>query len=140
VGLALALNVGAKFPAGSVEIARLQFMAVGGGVASTNVAFGDAPVVREVASPLAEILSAAWQGASFSVTLPSVNVRRITTAEGPAVELTWPASLTAASLETAESLGGNWTAVTVSPTMANGQISVRLPLSASAAYFHLKLP
>ena len=138
VGVALALNVGSKFPAGPAEVARLQFQAFGG--TTTALAFGDAPVVREVASPLAEVLPVSWQGVSLGVTSPSVNVQRITTAEGPAIGLTWPASLTGASLETTNSLGGNWTAVTVTPTVANGQNTVVLPLSAAAAYFHLRLP
>jgi hypothetical protein len=137
VGVALALNVGAKFPAGLVEVARLQFQALGGTAAA--LAFGDAPVVREVASPLAEALPVSWQGVSLGVTLPSVNVRRITTVDGPAVELTWLASLTGASLETTDSLGGTWAAVAVTPTVANGQNKVVLPLSAAAAYFHLRL-
>ena len=71
---------------------------------------------------------------------PTVSVRPVTTPDGPAIDLTWPASLTGASLETTDSLGGSWTAVMVTPTVANGQNTVVLPLSASAAYFHLKLP
>lgn len=136
----LALNPGSKFPAGALEIARLQFKAIGGGSASADIAFADVPVGREVASPLAEVLPVSWQGVSLGVTLPSVNVRRIATADGPAIELSWPASLTGAALETTDSLGGTWAAVTGTPTVVEGQNTVVLPLSAAAAYFHLKLP
>ncbi len=140
VGVAMALTTGAKFPAGTLEIARLQFTAINGGSASTNLAFTDAPVVREVADPLAETLSVAWQASSFSVTLPDVNVRRLVTQDGPAIEVSWPTTYVGAVLETSDSLGGSWSAVTVAPTVANGQNTVVLPLSASAAYFHVKLP
>ena len=140
VGVAMALTTGAKFPAGTLEIARLQFTAITGGTASTNLAFTDAPVVREVASPLAETLSAAWQGSSFSVTLPNVKVRAVLSQNGPAIEASWPVAYAGAVLETSDSLGGSWTAVTVAPTVADGQNTVVLPLSSAAAYFHLKLP
>ena len=140
VGVALALTTGAKFPAGSLEIARLQFTAIAGGSASTNLAFTDAPVVREVASPLAETLSVAWQASSFSVTLPSVNARPVQTANGPAIELSWSTTLTGATLEQADSLGAAWTPVNLTPTVSNGQNTVVVPLSAASAYFHVKLP
>ena len=71
---------------------------------------------------------------------PVVTARRVATPDGPAIELSWPAGLAGASLETSEALGGSWTTVTVTPTVNNGQNTVVLPLSASAAYFHLKRP
>jgi uncharacterized repeat protein (TIGR01451 family) len=71
---------------------------------------------------------------------PVVTARRVTTPDGPAIELSWPAGLAGASLETAEVPGGGWTAVTVTPTVVDGQNTVVLPLSASASYFRLKLP
>jgi hypothetical protein len=141
VGLALALTTGAKFPAGTIQIARLQFRALASGSAVTNLAFTDAPIVREVASPLAEPLDASWQVSSFSVALPSVNVRAVTTVDGPAIELSWSAALTGATLEQADSpTSGSWSPVALTPTVSNGQNTVVVPRSAAAAYFHVKLP
>ncbi|HTH47537.1 MAG TPA: LamG-like jellyroll fold domain-containing protein [Candidatus Limnocylindria bacterium] len=139
--VALTLNPGSKFPAGALEVARLQFMAIGGGSGTATVAFTDLPVVREVADVLAVPLGAIWQGASLSLLVPTVNARAVTTADGPAIELSWPTAFTGAVLETAATLdGADWTPVSATPTVNDGQNTVVLPRSAAAAYFHLRLP
>jgi uncharacterized repeat protein (TIGR01451 family) len=141
VAATLALNPGSKFPAGTLEIARLQFKAGGAGNPSANVAFADFPVGREVASALAEPLPTTWEGISLGVTPPTVNARPVTTPDGPAIELSWPATHMGAMLEKIDTLsGGNWLPVDAAPTVSNGQNTVVVPLTGAAAYFHLKLP
>lgn len=71
---------------------------------------------------------------------PTVNVRLVTTQDGPAIELSWPASLAGASLEMSETLGGAWSPVNRTPVVSNGQNTVTLPLDASAVFFHLRRP
>ncbi|HTH47536.1 MAG TPA: cohesin domain-containing protein, partial [Candidatus Limnocylindria bacterium] len=139
--VALTLSPAMQFPAGTLEVARLQLMTIGSGINTTTVSFTDAPVSNGVASSLATPLETAWQDASFGVALPTVNVRPIETSESSAIELSWPAALTEAVLETADNpVGANWTPGNFTPTVINGQNTVVVPLSGGAAYFHLKLP
>lgn len=141
VGLALALTSGAKFPAGTLEIARLQFAAITSSATSTNLSFIDAPVVREVASPLAETLPVAWLDAAFSVTVPAVNARPVATPNGPGIELSWSTSITGATLEATEQLAPPaWSPVNLTPFVRNEQNILVLPLHTATAYFRLQLP
>lgn len=140
VGLALALTTGATLEAGMIEIAKLRFAAVAGAKGPTNLSFVDVPVFREVASPLAETLPAAWQDLALSVLPLAVSVSRVQTAEGPAVVLAWPAALTGAALESVPDLGaGPWGPVNITPVLSGDRNTVTLPPGAASGYFRLRL-
>lgn len=59
---------------------------------------------------------------------------------GSNVSLSWPASAAAATLETAGSLGGTWSAGGGTPVEQGGQKTVTLPVGAGPAYFRLTQP
>jgi len=66
VGLALAQSAGAAFAAGDIELARLQFVALGT-QEETAIDFGDRPIGREVVNIQAEVLEAGYQGTTIQV-------------------------------------------------------------------------
>ena len=69
VGLVLAKSVAQSFPAGTATVVRVQFRAVGT-TGTNSVAFGDAPVWREVADVNADVQPAAYVAGAVRVVLP----------------------------------------------------------------------
>jgi regulation of enolase protein 1 (concanavalin A-like superfamily) len=69
VGVVLAKSVGQSFSAGTATVVRLQFRAVGT-TGTNSVAFGDAPVWREVADVGAEVQPAAYIAGTVRVVSP----------------------------------------------------------------------
>lgn len=64
VGVMLALPAGQAFSAGTREVVRLTFSAAaGGGTQTTQIGFGDSPVVSEISDPSANVLGATCAGA-----------------------------------------------------------------------------
>ncbi len=141
VGLAFALPVPNKFAAGDRELARLQFVPASGDPGPTGLAFADAPVVREVASPAAEVLPSGWQAAAIAVVTPSLGVNRVETALGTSIELSWPAALTGASLQSSgDTLSGSWKLVPGLVTIRDGRNVLTVPAGSTAGFFRLSLP
>jgi hypothetical protein len=67
LGILLGLASGETFPAATQQIARVMFQASASvALASTEIGFGDSPVVREVGSAQAEVLPADYVGATVA--------------------------------------------------------------------------
>lgn len=141
LGVAVTLSSSKQLAAGSREIAKLRFVVAGGGSNSTNLTFGDTPVIREVANALAEALPSTWQSAALVVVLPTVSVSRIQTPDGAAVAISWSAQFADAVLESAgQPDAATWTPVTTAPILKDGNNTVSVPLNDTAGYFRLRLP
>lgn len=68
LGVVMALPTGQAFAAGTRELITLTFSAAAGtGTVTTPVAFGDTPVAREVSDAAANVLAAAYQGATVTL-------------------------------------------------------------------------
>ena len=141
LGFAVALSSGKQLGMGAREIANLRFVVANPGENISDLSFGDAPVIREVASAQAQTLPSAWQNTALSVTVPIVSVVRIQTTEGPGVNLSWSARFTGGQLEFATEPNAHiWTKVPIDPVLAGGVNSVSVPLDETNKYFRLYLP
>jgi hypothetical protein len=67
IGVAIALPVGNSFAAGRNELLKLIFLVSLNPDADKSIAFGDAPVVREVSDHLANALPAAYVGGNVAL-------------------------------------------------------------------------
>jgi hypothetical protein len=70
LGFALGLAAGARFAAGTQEVVRVTFQAANVSTGATaNVAFGDAPLAREIADATANTLVATYQSGTVTLTV-----------------------------------------------------------------------
>jgi hypothetical protein len=141
VGIAMALGTGAKFTPGTIEVANLRFAVVPGAKGGTNLRFGDIPIFREVASPLADALPATWTDAAVGILPVAVAAALETSAQGPVVIVSWPDALAGAVLESSDApTGAAWTPVVGSAGVAGGRVTLKLSAGQGAGYFRLRLP
>ena len=69
LGIALALPSGQTFTVGTRQLVVVTFsVSAGTGANSTDIAFGDQPIAREVSTAAAATLPATWTGAAVAVT------------------------------------------------------------------------
>ncbi|KAB2667164.1 MAG: hypothetical protein DVB31_08190 [Verrucomicrobia bacterium] len=141
LGVALALGTNAKFPGGSLEIARLRFAATSAAKGATNLRFADLPVFREVADPLATPLPAVWQDAAVNILPVQVGSSIDTTGATPSLVLTWPSALNGVIVEGADTLDAKvWNPVPGTPVTKDQRTSLSVPLGTTTGYFRLQLP
>src|SRR5262249_33156585 len=83
------------------------------------------------------VISGGWRLviSTAAVVLPPLQVGR----EGNEIVLTWPLSAVGFVLESLTDLStpGNWTVVTLSPPVVNGQYEVRVTISGTSQFFRL---
>ena len=133
LGLVLALQANQSFAPGTKQLVNVSFRATAVAAGNTAITFGDQPVSREVADPVATVLAADYINAAVAVSpLPALRI----TSAGQSVSLSWPTSATGFTLQ--ESTDSRaWTAVTASPSVVNTENVVSVPPSASAKFYRL---
>jgi hypothetical protein len=140
VGIALAMPFGQSFAAGAQECVRLSFVPKQYSSITSNLTFGDSPIVREVSDVTANALPANYVNNSLSIdglVPPSLTV----TQDGAGnVTLKWPASATGFGLESAPDLRATWSAATGSVTTVGTNSVVTQPASTNQLYFRLHHP
>lgn len=141
IGIALALTAGGRFNPGQLEVARLRFTAPPDGKGMAGLTFADTPILREVASPLAETLQGIWQDSALTVISNTVSFSWVQKPDGPSVVLAWPVQLIGATLEsTADVAIPDWRPVVGTPLIKDAFNTITISPNASNAYFRLKLP
>ncbi len=68
LGLVLALPSGQAFPAGTRAIVNVSFAVAANAPTTTQIAFGDQPIVREIAGVNAAVLPANYTGGTITIT------------------------------------------------------------------------
>jgi len=77
LGIAMALSAGQVFTAGTDQVARITFMPVTSGSATSSVAiFGDTPVLREISNVNADALTATYQNSTITlIVVPTITAQ-----------------------------------------------------------------
>jgi hypothetical protein len=137
LGFALALPTGYAYPAGSRELVRVTFRAVGQ-AGTTNVSFADSPVPRDVSDPAAISLACDYAGADVPIrSAPVLGIQRA----GNQVVLTWPGWATNFTLKATGGIpSGAWTNTAASPALVNGELRVSLPVPERTLFYRLSQP
>jgi hypothetical protein len=138
VGFALVLATGNTFKAGKRELVKLAFTASSTNSGAFSPAFGDIPVIREVANTLADALPASYASSGIVVNpIPTLSIA----VQDTNVLLNWQATATNFVLQQAELEGlvsMMWTNISVVPIATNGQSLVELPLSEQGKLYRLR--
>lgn len=137
LGFALALPTGYAFPAGSRELVRVTFRAVGL-AATTNVNLADSPVPRDVSDPAAISLACNYSGADVPIrSAPVLSIQHV----GNQLVLGWPGWATNYTLKAAGSVPStSWTNTTASPVLVNGELRVSVPVPERTLFYRLSRP
>jgi hypothetical protein len=120
VGLVLALSPGGTLPAGTNQVALLQFVASTNTSGTVALALDSSVAKLEVADRLANSLAAAY--VNGSVTLPA-QPTVAATGTGGKLQLAWPVASGSFLVQTATSPSGPWTTVAL-PMSTNGANAV----------------
>ena len=137
IGCVLALSANRSFAAGSMQLVKLSFRATASASGNTLVSFADQPVPRGISDPNASALPANYIDAAVVVNpVPSLRIVQLT----KSISLSWP--LSAAGFVLQESSDQtlapmNWTAVTITASVANNENVVSVPLSATRKFYRL---
>ncbi len=136
LGIALALTPGNNFAAGVQQLVQLSFTSL---LYASNVAFafGDAPVVRQVADTNASILPVSFENATIPVAgsvWPTLGISQA----GSNVVLSWPLAAAPLGLQEAPSLGGNWSNVVATPATVGANLVLTSSISTNTEFFRLK--
>jgi hypothetical protein len=140
VGIAIAMPFGQSFAAGTQECVRLNFVPKLYSSITSNLTFGDLPVVREVSDVTANALPANYVSSSLAIdglVPPSLTI----TQDGSGnLTLSWPASAASFGLESVSDLSAAWSPVTNAVTTAGTNSVVTQPASTNQTYFRLHKP
>jgi hypothetical protein len=135
LGLTLALPPGATFPAGTNQVALLQFVASASASGNVVVTLDDSVVTLQVADQLANELPAAY--ANGAVILPAQPPLAATGMAG-GLQLSWPAISGTFQIQAADSPLGPWTTVSL-PIITNGpNATVTVSPTNQQQYFRLQ--
>ena len=140
LGFVLGLGAGGSFSPGNKELLRVNFLASTLNSGSFALAFGDAPVNREVADALGNALPVGFTAGAWTVTAPPT--LRITRMED-SVLLGWPqwASNFVLQETTNDSLPSlGWTNLILTPGITNGENVVVLPATNTGRFYRLYQP
>jgi hypothetical protein len=136
LGLAVALLPGSAIPPGLQTMVQLRFLSIGYSN-TVALALGDIPVPRQVADTNALVLPVSFQNSSLAVaglSWPLLSVNQ----SGTNVVLSWPASATGFTVQTAFSLSQNWTNIVGTPATNGGNLVLSSPISTNSEFFRLK--
>jgi hypothetical protein len=140
LGLVLALPAGKNFHAGTQSLINVGFTQAAAATGTAALTFGDQPVIRGVADANASTLSADYINAAVVVSpLPALKINT----SANTLTLSWPTAAAGFVLQEsadASLTSANWTDVPSSPTVANGQSVVSLPVSATKRFYRLYHP
>jgi hypothetical protein len=139
VGIALAMPIGQSFAAGAQECVRLSFVPTLYSSGTSNLAFTDAPVIREVSDVSANAVTATYVDSSLAVSGLVPPLLTVGTDGSGNVTLTWPVT-TGFGLESVSNLSTNWTPVAVAPVTNGSNATVTQPVSGDQMYFRLRKP
>ncbi|HXI54301.1 MAG TPA: hypothetical protein VNH84_22465, partial [Candidatus Saccharimonadales bacterium] len=121
------------------DLLLVEFLASGQQEGSTEIAFADQPVVREVASADARVFPAAFLAGT--VTMAEQHPQLRATRSGADVLLTWPSAASNFFLESAVGIQPtNWSRVNVIPVGSSDQQSVNLRMTNEVLLFRLHKP
>ena len=138
IGLALALQPGTSFTAGSREIIQLRFQALVAAPVTTAVAFTNSPVPREVSDVQANLMAASYMPATVTI-VPPPGPPIVASRSGDTLYLVWPANATGFELQgTAGALGTTWT--TISAITIGDQKLAVVPITGAQRFFRLRKP
>jgi hypothetical protein len=137
LGFLLALNPGVNFPAGTLQLLKLNFSSV---LYSNNAAltFGSSPVVPQLADASANILPANFNNAQLSVGGAAWPQLAIGQQDPNNIVLTWPASAYALSLQVGATPTGPWSNVSAVAATNGSNLLLTYPISTNTEFFRLK--
>jgi hypothetical protein len=139
IGIALELPFLATFPPGVQEVTKLNFMAMPNAGGNTTFSFTNQPVLLDTADANATSLPISYQGGTFSVSNPLLNLSAAAQANGKLV-LSWSAVLNGYNLESNTNLAStNWVIVSGLNTNS-GTVSVTNSTSAGRMFYRLHHP
>jgi hypothetical protein len=137
VGIVLALPPGITLPAGTQEVAKVQFVALAPAPSTNTISFGDIPVARETSDPLARALTTAYNSGTVSVTPQPGQPLRVTRS-GNSILITWPSSAIGYELEgTTGTLGTTWVPVPGVIDLVEQKLVI-VTISGSQRFFRLR--
>ena len=143
LGVILGLPFGLTFPAGTVEIAKLNVMVAPGGSGGTSLSFTNKLVAQEIVDVRANALVAHYQNGTLTISSPGVtNAPTLRHAQTPGgLTMSWPVSATGFGLETSTNLAAtNWTAATGTLTTNGTDVQITLPFTGPQRYYRLHHP
>ena len=138
LGLALALQPGASFAAGSRELVLLRYQALAAAPTSSAVAFTNAPVPIEVSDVRANPMAITYIAATVTI-VPPPGPPIVASRLGETLYLTWPTSATGFELQgSAGALGTIWTTI---PAVTIGDLKLAIvPTTGVQRFFRLRKP
>ena len=136
LGLALALLPGTAISPGTQPVVQLSFLSISYGSNTLNLTLGDVPVPRQIADTNAAILPVSFENASLAVAGTS-NALLWVSRNATNVFLTWSAAATGFTLQSASSLGQNWTSVPGTPVTNGNYLTLPVVISTNNEFFRL---
>ncbi|HEV2393016.1 MAG TPA: LamG-like jellyroll fold domain-containing protein, partial [Verrucomicrobiae bacterium] len=139
LGFAMALATGSTFPAGTLEVLRVSFVASPSASGLLLPAFSDAPVPRGVSDAAANALPVSFETFIPSNFTPSVAITQSATN----VILAWPLWATNFVLQAAAPglpPSSQWTNVVVTPSINGNQNVLVMPITGDAKFYRLYKP
>jgi hypothetical protein len=135
VGCAVALPPGVAFTVGNQEVVQLSFASVSYSN-TTTLTFANTPVTQSMSDTNATPVNATFQ--SGALTVPGLAWPRVTVIPSTsALTLSWPASDSSFTLESAPTVLGPWTPVAQPPAISAGTATVTTPAPTGTAYYRL---
>lgn len=135
IGVLLGQAAGKTFPAGIQELLQVELASVSAAAQSTSIYFDDQPVVREVVSPLAKVLSTTFEPGTVLVepAVPAVGPIQAARDSQGALRIRW--TINAPGMYTVETSTNlvDWTAVQTFSVATEQQIEFQAPTTAAAA-------
>lgn len=139
IGIALALPVGATFPASMQELVKLNFTVAPSASGSAAISFVNTPVIQEVSDATASTVSATYVSGAVNInSVASVPVMHVTSANG-ALNLSWPASAAGFGVEASTNLI-NWTPVTGTMVTNGANVTITAPAGGPQMFYRLQHP
>jgi len=139
LGIALSLQPGQTFSAGTQEIVKLNFSSVSYTNATTLLTFADSPIIRQVADASTDVVSATYQSGSVqvrAVAWPQLAIRQ----SAGGITLTWPYSPTVLAAQCSTNLGPNWTNTGGTAVTNGATVYLTLPAPTNTTFYRLAQP
>jgi hypothetical protein len=139
VGIALEMPFGQAFAAGIEECVRLNFVPTSYSATTSNLAFTDTPIIREVSDVTANALSASYVDNTLSIggLVLSLTIAQVGSGN---VILSWPANATGYGLESVSDLTAAWSPVSANIVTNGANVFLTQPANTNQVYFRLHKP
>jgi hypothetical protein len=140
IGCVLALSANESFAAGNKHVVDIKFRSTLAASGASAISFGDRPVLREISDAGASALAADYIiNAATTTQLPSLNI----TASANSISLSWPTAASGFVLQESSDATlklASWSAIKITPAVANSQSVVTMPLGTSKKFYRLCKP